>query len=86
MIELLDLGVEFLQIGRPSHGPEANAGAGFVDHVDRLVGQAAAGDVAVRKLDRFLERIVLDLHAMMGFIAIAQTFENFDRLGPSTAG
>jgi hypothetical protein len=32
---------------RLGHALEADAGAGLVDHVDRLVGQAAAGDVAV---------------------------------------
>ncbi len=44
----------------------------FVDHVDRLVRQAATGDVAVRQLDRLLEGIVGDLHAMMLFVPIAQ--------------
>ena len=51
LVELLDLCVEFLQIRRPGHGFEANAGPGFVDDVDGLIRQIAAADVAVGKLD-----------------------------------
>ena len=39
------------KIRRPGHGLEPHAGAGLVDHVDGLVGQAAAADVAVGQLD-----------------------------------
>ena len=86
LVELLDLGVEFLQIRRPGHGLEPNAGAGLIDHVDRLVRQAAAGDVAIGKLDRRLQRLILDLDAVMGFVTVAQTLEDLDRLAPWTAG
>ena len=51
LVEPLDFFVDLLQVGRASHGLEPDAGAGLVDHVDRLVGQAAAGDVAARELD-----------------------------------
>ncbi len=54
---------------------------GLVDHVDGLVGQAAAGDVAVRELDGGLEGLVGDLDAMVGLVAVAQAAEDLQRLG-----
>src|SRR5262249_7706054 len=81
LIQLLDLAVEFLEVRRPGHGPQPHASAGLVDHVDRLVRQASAGDVAIGKLDGFFESLVLDLHAVVGLIAVAQPLEDFDRLG-----
>jgi hypothetical protein len=79
LVELLDLFVDFLQVRRARHGFETHAGAGLVDDVDRLVGKAAIGDVAVSQLGRRLQGRVGDLHAMMGFVAVAQTLEDFDR-------
>ena len=78
--QLLDLGVELFQIRRPGHRLQANAGAGFVENVDGLVRQVAAADVAIGKLDGRAQSLVLDLHAVMSFIAIAQTAENLDGL------
>ena len=80
LVEPLDLLVELLQVGRPGHGLEPDAGAGLVDDVDRLVGQAAAGDVAVRQLDRGLERLVGDLDAVVGLVAVAQAAEDLEGL------
>ena len=81
LVEPLDLLVELLQVGRPGHGLQADAGAGFVDDVDRLVGQAAAGDVAVRQLDGRLEGVVGDLHAVVRLVAVAQAAEDLEGLG-----
>ena len=64
--------VDLLQVRRPGHALEPDAGAGLVDHVDRLVRQAAAGDVAVGQLDGRLERVVGDLHAVVRLVAVAQ--------------
>ena len=86
LVELLDLLVDLLEVRRPGHGLEADAGAGLVDHVDRLVGQAAAGDVAVRQLDGGLEGLVGDLHAVVRLVAVAQALEDLDRLVLATAG
>ncbi len=44
--EPFDLLFDFSEIGRLGHALQAHASAGFVDHVDGLVGQATAGDVA----------------------------------------
>src|SRR5207237_7952315 len=66
----------------PVHRLAANARAGLVDDVDRLIGQAAPGDIAVRQLDGRLQRLVLDLDAVMGLVAVAQAAENLDGLFP----
>ena len=86
LVEPLDLLVELLQVGRPGHRLEADAGAGLVDDVDRLVRQAAAGDVAVGQLDGGLERLVGDLHAVVRLVAVAQAREDLDRLVLASAG
>ena len=75
-----------LQVRRPGHGLEADAGAGLVDDVDRLVRQAAAGDVAVGQLDGGVEGLVRDLHAVVRLVAVAQALEDLDRLVLATAG
>ena len=79
-VERFDLVVDLLQIRRLRHALEPHAGARFVDHVDRLVRQAAAGDVAVRQLDGRLDRVVGDLHAVVLFVPIAQAVEDLDRV------
>ena len=81
LVEPLDLVVELLQVGRPGHRLEPDAGAGLVDDVDRLVGQAAAGDVPVGQLDGGLERLVGDLDAVVRLVAVAQAAEDLQRLG-----
>ena len=54
---------------------------GFVHQVDRLVGQEAVGDVAVRQLGRGDERRVLDLHALvMRFVARLEPAQDGDRV------
>src|ERR687893_232504 len=58
----LDLLLELAVHGRRGHRLDAGARGGLVDQVDRLVGQEAVGDVAVRKLGRVLERLVGDAH------------------------
>ena len=55
LVELLDLAVHLLEVRRPGHRLEADAGAGLVDHVDGLVRQATAADVAVGQLDGRLQ-------------------------------
>src|SRR5262249_48731522 len=80
LIQLLDLGVEFLEVGGSGHGLEADAGARLVDDVNGLVGQAASRDVAVGQLDGGLQRLVLDLDAVMGLVAVAQPTQDLDRL------
>ena len=80
VVEVLDLFVDFLQVGRPGHRLQMHAGAGLVDHVDGLVRQAAAGDVAARKLDGRLDGVVGDLHVVVLLVAVAEPLEDLDRL------
>src|SRR5207248_10899211 len=79
LIESFDLRIEFLQIRRAGHRLQADASAGFVDDIDRLVGQAAAADVAVAEFDGGVERLVADLDAVVRLVAVAQAAEDLDR-------
>ena len=54
--------------------------ARLVDQVDRLVGQEAVGDVAVRKRRRGDERGVLDPDAVVDLEALAQPAQDRDRV------
>ena len=56
----------------------AQAGARFVDEVDRLVGQEAVGDVAIRKHRRGHQGGVLDAHAVMDLVPLAQAAQDRD--------
>ena len=80
LVEVLDLVVDFLQVGRPGHRLQVHAGARLVDHVDGLVRQAAAGDVAARQLDGRLDGVVGDLHVVVLLVAVAEPLEDFDGL------
>ncbi len=77
---LLDLLLDFLHVRRTRHRVDARARAGFVHHVDRLVGQKAAGDVALGKFDRGLERFVGQLRFVVRFVFRPQTLQNLNRL------
>ena len=79
-VERFDFVVDLLQIRRLRHALEPHASAGFVDHVDRLIRQAAARDVAVRQLDGRLDRVIGDLHAVVLFVPIAEATEDLDRV------
>jgi hypothetical protein len=52
----------------------------FVDEIDRLVRQEAIRDVAVRKRRRSDQRGILDAHAVMDFVAVAQTAQDRNRV------
>ena len=47
--DFLDLVLDLLHVGRAGHRADARARAGFVHHVDRLVGQETAGEIAVAR-------------------------------------
>ena len=73
-LHLVDLGGDAFEF----HGEPAG---GFVHQVDRLVGQEAVADVAVRELGGGNEGGVLDLHALvMGFVARLEAAEDGDRV------
>src|SRR5262249_12224557 len=64
----------------PRHGLQPHPGPGLVDDVDGLVRQAAARDVAVGQLDGGVQGLVLDLHAVVGLVAVAQAAQDLHGL------
>ncbi len=73
-LHLVDLLRHALQFHRQAAG-------GLVHEVDRLVGQKAVGDVAVREVRRGHQGRVLDLHAaVMGLVARLQPAKDGDRV------
>src|SRR5262249_23022175 len=51
---------------------------GFVDQVDRLVGQKPIGDVSIRERRSGDKRRIADRHPMMNFVTLAQSAKNAD--------
>ncbi len=58
----------------------ADARSGFVDQVDRLVGQLAVRDVAVRKRRGRDDRGIGDADAVVNFVALLQAAQDRDRV------
>ena len=58
---------------------------GLVDEVDRLVGQEAVGDVAVREHGGRDERGVADAHAVVRLVALLEPAQDRDRVGDASA-
>ena len=73
-----DLVFELPVVGRGLHATDAQARAGFVDEVDRLVGEVTVGDVAVGEVGRRDQRLVGDGDAVVLLVPIAQTLEDLD--------
>ena len=80
LVELLDLLVDVFQVGRAGHRLQVHPGPGLVDHVDGLIGQATAGNVAIRHFHGRLNGVVGDPHVMVLLVAIAEPLEDVDRL------
>ena len=59
---------------------QLGARAGLVDEVDGLVGQEAIGDVAVRLVDRRLDRLARVLDVVELLVAILDAEQDLDRL------
>ena len=59
---------------------QADLAAGFVHQVDGLVRQEPVRDVLLGQGGRRDQRLVADGDAVMGLIALAQPFQDFDRL------
>src|SRR3954449_9543520 len=62
------------------HAADAQAGAGLVDQVDRLVRQVSVVDVPVRQRGGGDQRGVRDGHAVVRLVPVAQTLEDLDRV------
>ena len=85
LFRLLAVGFEagelFLRLAeflRPRVGVEAGAGGGFVDEVDRLVGQEAVGDVAVGEAHRRLDGVLGDDDVVMRLVFVLDAAQDGD--------
>ena len=72
--------LELLDVRGRDHGLEAHPGARLVHHVDRLVGEEAAVDVAVREVDAGLQRLVRVADAVVGLVLVAQALHDLEAL------
>ena len=68
------------QLGRQRDLLEPGARAGLVDDVDRLVGQVAVGDVAVREARRGEDRLVRDADVVVRLVARLEPLDDLHRL------
>ena len=69
-VELLGLGIDL----------HLEARRRLVDQVDRLVGQEAVGDVAVRERRRRDDRAVGDAHAVVLLVSVLEAAQDRDRV------
>jgi hypothetical protein len=65
--ELLDLGLELLDLCGPRGRGDPHLGRRLIDEVDRLVREVTAGDVAVGELRRGADGLIADPDLMVGF-------------------
>ncbi len=72
--------VDLVDLGRHGVDLDADLRGGLVDQVDRLVGQEAVGDVAVRERRGGDQRAVLDAHAVVHLVALLEAAQDRDRV------
>ena len=80
-LELAHAPLRLVELDRRRVDLHAQARGGLVDEVDRLVGQEAVGDVAVREHGGGDERRVADAHAVVRLVALLQPAQDRDRVG-----
>ena len=78
--ELRGASLQLVDLRRHRVNLDAQRGRCFVDQVDGLVGQKAVGDVAVRQCRRCHNGRVLDAHAVVHFVLLAQPAQDRDRV------
>ena len=69
VLQVAHAGVDVLEIRGKELGVDADLAGGLVDQVDSLVREQAFGDVPLAETGRGLQRLVLDLHLVVGFVA-----------------
>ena len=79
-LELAHAAGDDVELGRHRVDLDAQAAGRLVDEVDGLVGEEAAGHVAVREHGRRDERRVLDAHAVVDLVALLQPPQDGDRV------
>ena len=77
-LQLAQTPLNFVDRGRNALQLHRQPAGGFVHQVDRLVGQEAVGDVAMRQLGGCHQRRVLDLDAVVGLVARLQAAQDGD--------
>src|SRR5919108_399015 len=78
-LELLDAAVDLVDLGRHRRDLDRDARGGLVDQVDRLVGQEAVGDVAMRERRGGDQRGVRDRDLVVRLVALLQAAQDRDR-------
>ena len=79
-LELLDPALDLVDLLRHRVDLDPQPRRGLVDQVDRLVGQEAVGDVALRERGGGDDRRVLDAHAVMHLVALLEPAQDRDRV------
>ena len=79
-LELHHAALDLVDLGRQRVDLDPQLRGGLVDQVDRLVGQEAVRDVAVRERGRGDDRGVLDAHAVMHLVALLEAAQDRDRV------
>ena len=79
-LELHDVPVDLVDLGRLGVDLHPDPRGGLVDQVDRLVGQEAVGDVALAERRRRDQRGVLDADLVVDLVALLEAAEDRDRV------
>ena len=79
-LELHDVPVDLVDLGRLGVDLHPDPRGGLVDQVDRLVGQEAVGDVALAQRRRGDQRGVLDADLVVDLVALLEAAEDRDRV------
>src|SRR5919198_1523820 len=76
--DLGDLSLQVADTGGQRLLGQAHTRARFVHDIDRLIGEVAVGDVAVRQLHRLDDGLIGDLRPVMGLVALLQAAQDVD--------
>ncbi len=79
-LELLDPPLDLVDLGGDGGQLDGDPRRGLVDQVDRLVGEEAVGDVAVRERRRRDQRGVGDADAVVRLVALLEAAQDGDRV------
>jgi hypothetical protein len=80
LLDVVELALELLQVRRRAHALDAQAAAGLVDEVDRLVGEVSVADVAVGEVRRGDDRLVGDRDPVVRLVLVAHALQDLDRV------
>src|SRR5262245_53207574 len=79
-LELHDATLDFVDFLRHRVDFDAKTRCGFVDQIDRFVGQEAVADIAMRQRRCRDDRVVSDTHAVVCLVPLLETAQNGDRV------